>query len=568
MGVEDYLHPFREAFEALASQYAFDSDKEADHESLDLLWYLLDQATFLITGSLKDSGDAQVDDAFIQLGKIWEGDHSRSDGFQYTRSLPFEGRYVVFSDHHIYPTGHRQGYLETNLNLYGRILDNYYESEFTLIENGDVFELIIPDPDSLDLDSLRSLVSSFRQSLSQYNADALAELRQAQMQGQLPPTNAALEWYYDYYGEVDEFWKQNVTEWRLNQRLKHFERIIDSHDANLFRKIRESFVEDHRYVLLRGNHDVDLQEPRFASRLDQLYPGIFAQDIVCIRDTNNSAGYMIAHGHQFDRGTSPAMATYKGETFSESLSWAIEGPDRYWPWSECHKWTTPASPFRNRLSSAEPNEIKLAPADLIGALLVALSGGSPYALVVGGVISELYGNALRSLLHNGVLLELLFEHEIAWDYFEHSDAVSAVLEEVLPGKRWFKVRHMNELRIAKGLKDVFGEGPLPSLVLGHSHEVRQNALNSGGNAIPYYFNCGAAGRFENLVWALEIVDGEPKLVSWHSDGGPGRGNPVRLEYSDDGAGGLVTSGVPSPLSRLDRHLAVRLLAFDSLSGRL
>ena len=30
-----------------------------------------------------------------------------------------------------------------------------------------------------------------------------------------------------------------------------------------------------------------------------------------------------------------------------------------------------------------------------------------------------------------------------------------------------------------------------------------------------YYNSGATGRFENLIWAMEIVEGIPQVIGWH-----------------------------------------------------
>ena len=48
-------------------------------------------------------------------------------------------------------------------------------------------------------------------------------------------------------------------------------------------------------------------------------------------------------------------------------------------------------------------------------------------------------------------------------------------------------------------------------MLGHTHEVR--AVPSG--PFSRYYNSGAAGRFERLLWALEVTPGAVTIVAWH-----------------------------------------------------
>jgi hypothetical protein len=90
-------------------------------------------------------------------------------------------------------------------------------------------------------------------------------------------------------------------------------------------------------------------------------------------------------------------------------------------------------------------------------------------------------------------------------------------QEVFKGKAWFKYRHLDELELRAQMEKRFPEDGRPSLVLGHSHEPRFEPTAVSGDVasvIPYYYNTGAAGRYGNLIWALEIVEGEATLVGW------------------------------------------------------
>ena len=53
-------------------------------------------------------------------------------------------------------------------------------------------------------------------------------------------------------------------------------------------------------------------------------------------------------------------------------------------------------------------------------------------------------------------------------------------------------------------------------MLGHSHEVRSVPAGPVGR----YYNSGAAGRYQRLLWALELTEHAVEVVAWHieSDG--------------------------------------------------
>ena len=120
------------------------------------------------------------------------------------------------------------------------------------------------------------------------------------------------------------------------------------------------------------------------------------------------------------------------------------------------------------------------------------------------------------------------------------------------------MRHLNEKLICAMWESSFNDGSRPSLVIGHSHEPRfQPAFPTGmfgddaKHLADYYYNTGSVGRFENLLWGLEIRDGKATLISWHRPGGVG--TPERHEYSNKQPSlGLMavlypsTSAIPVP----------------------
>ena len=107
------------------------------------------------------------------------------------------------------------------------------------------------------------------------------------------------------------------------------------------------------------------------------------------------------------------------------------------------------------------------------------------------------------------------------------------MEAILVGTEWFKFRHTEELLLTEGLRQEFGAGTPPIVVLGHTHEPRCDALDEHGRPVPWYLNSGAVGRFEGLLWGVEIDDGEAFVVSWHAEPFP-HGSPVRRRWTPAG----------------------------------
>jgi hypothetical protein len=123
--------------------------------------------------------------------------------------------------------------------------------------------------------------------------------------------------------------------------------------------------------------------------------------------------------------------------------------------------------------------------------------------------------------------------EIAWEYFENRDGFHALMLEVWTGEELYKMKHMNEVALCTGYVEEFlklqPQGvpvPIPKLVLGHTHEPRQNAVfphdpleqehweESDTGAGAFYLNSGSAGRYQNLIWCVEIVGDNDRICSW------------------------------------------------------
>jgi hypothetical protein len=304
-----------------------------------------------------------------------------------------------------------------------------------------------------------------------------------------------------------------------------------------------------------GNHDIDTQDGELLDTLRTAYPGLAVPlDFLVIEPAagDTSAGpVVVAHGHHFDRQCTPLYARRLGETFSETLAWAFQGADRIWSWSgdnDVTEWAGGA-PFRANLVSDDPAVWKGLDEVLLGAAMLA-SAGATLGVPMAAAVAAAGGDALVTRqLEDPALWESLFKHKISWEYFERPSAAENVFEEVLCGKEWFKFRHLDELFVSDGMRGLFPSQP-GRLVLGHSHEPRHSALRGAGEPVLEYLNSGAAGRFENLLWCVEVVDGAAQVAAWHRPGGPRSADaPVRYVYQPTSRGAdQLLSPTAIPLS--------------------
>lgn len=391
------------------------------------------------------------------------------------RSAPVAGSYVVFSDIHITDADNRQNFFAGfNKDLYLDVLSTYYAPrEFGLIENGDIEELLIFEPD------LATMPDYENASWSQILAD------------------------------------------RETRKRAQFQRILADH-ADFYRTIHDGFVQRGAYYRTIGNHDYDLASTAYVTDLrDTLglpnWPT--ASDMVFLTE-GDAVAMMICHGHQFDAYCVAGHAKKAGESFSQGGGWAYQGPDRFWDTeNDAHdfidKWRNGTKAFNNMLVSDDP--------------------GLPHTdwQIAGASIAKELND-----LHDPNRWEALYGKNIAWEYFTHSDPQDAFNIEVANGERWYKFRHMDEHQIVAAMDGQFGQDGM-QLLLGHSHEPRIRAGRA--NAFPHvpaqagnYLNSAAAGRFENLVWGIEIVNGVSTVVSWSREGS----EIVRNVWTDDEIPGL------------------------------
>ena len=503
----------------VAKEVARGFELRNDADSFEALWEIANEARAVRKENLKSGElDREIDAAYDALEQVVERGNADKEGHRHITRQPIAGKkYVIFSDFHMSYFGHRQNFFgiqSGNRTLYSDTLDRYNSKGFTLIENGDVEELVIFEPSGSD---------------ALLRADLL---------------------------KSDHFWAA-LNGHRSHTRLMQLGRVIESYET-LYDQIAGTFLKDGRYFRTAGNHDQDLQQEPFLKLLQTKYPSLDqVYDYVLLDAGKEIHGkvehvvrYVIGHGHQFDHSTNPRFGPRIGEALSECLGWAYNGPDRNWPWGEqVEGWATGRASYNNSLVSDDASAV-LDLDDVIAPLLVGISGANllgPLGAIAGLPV------LMTELLHRPGFWEALFGNNIGWEHFEHKDVWQAVDQEVFKGKAWFKYRHLDELELRAQIEKRFPEDGRPSLVLGHSHEPRFEPTAVSGDVasvIPYYYNTGAAGRYGNLIWALEIVEGEATLVGWSRPGGSKQGAPERRVYdTQKGTGGnvLVASKTAVPL---------------------
>ncbi len=480
----------RETARGIFKAYQLRDDDEAFRE----LWFLLMRATV----TMRQTHDDAVEEVLRSIDTLKTlvdrapAEPTRfgspitlvaDDGLLTVQSASASGRYVIFSDHHMLPNGARQNFFRFNRDLYVDVLRDYYGAEdYCLVENGDVEELLIYEPELGEVEGI---------------------------------------------GGWD--WDQIIAFRNVKKRIQLGEIVRDNRDY--YETVAEHFIAKEKYFRITGNHDRDMRQESFAG-LVSATAGIdfpVASDVLLLRGAR-SVDFVVCHGHQFDTGCTPKYAAQTGESFSQATAWAVQGPDRNWRTAldPIGKWLSGDEVLYNQLVSDEPNE-GLSPLETslgdVGATVQQLLDG------LGGLIGTL--DTRRGW-------EALYGKNIGWEYFDNADSPSkAFREEVKPGFRWFKFRHMNEFRLVDRLELAFGNR-IPTLILGHSHEPRiRPGVNWPGverRQIDFYLNSGAAGRFENLIWGIELIDGEPFLISWHRETRSGGPVAVRTIWEDSYTG--------------------------------
>lgn len=375
------------------------------------------------------------------------------------RSVPKTGKFVVFSDIHITEIGNRQDFFaRTNKALYLDLLATFYSPEnFSLIENGDVEELLIFEPDV----------------------------------DQMPNYETAS-------------WSQILTDRTARKRVQ-FEQIVNDH-SDYYELVHSHFIDRDRYYRTIGNHDTDLSSQAYANvvsdTLNIAWPT--ASDIVALTDRNGDVDVLICHGHQFDAFCTDGHAVYAGESFSHGTAWAYQGPDRYWSVEEdgalfLDKWLNGEKLFLNILVSDDPG---LPSTD--ARVAEALAGQALGTLEDPDKWEALYGkNVAWEYFENSSPMDAYTEEVkegVRWYKYRHMDEIEIV-------GRWEAQFGGNGTRLLLGHSH---EPRLRSSWPGMP-QVEPRLTHS-------YMNSAAAGRFENLIWGVEFDDGEATIISWNRDG--------------------------------------------------
>jgi hypothetical protein len=138
-------------------------------------------------------------------------------------------------------------------------------------------------------------------------------------------------------------------------------------------------------------------------------------------------------------------------------------------------------------------------------------------------------------------------------------------KEVCTGAAFFKYRHLDENSLANAilhwkvdLKD------FPTIICGHSHEPRDHSrfLNSKAMLLPdtkdpniftRYMNTGSAGRFENLIWCIEVIGSTAHVYSWSNSGTASKIAMRKVRWDSDLKGNSSEMKWRSNSDQFSRH---------------
>lgn len=90
----------------------------------------------------------------------------------------------------------------------------------------------------------------------------------------------------------------------------------------------------------------------------------------------------------------------------------------------------------------------------------------------------------------------------------------------------------------------------PTIICGHSHEPRDHSrfLNSKAilppdtkdpNIFTRSMNTGSAGRFENLIWCIEVIGSTAHVYSWSNSGTASKIAMRKVRWDSDLKGKLI-----------------------------
>jgi len=467
----------REVIKSLARRFNLDPNEEA---AFDQLWPLVYRAQQYAKDHKDGKIKAAIENGYSILARLALGGGTDQNTFRRVRESDDE-RFVIFSDHHMTAFDRFPNYFkEFNYELYLDVLRHYANTDYCVVENGDVEECLIWEPNLQDA--------------TEYN--------------NLAPGN---ENGYSFPVDPDASHWDAFLDKRYDQRRDNLQAIFDAH-PEYYDLVRNQLISRGKFVRLTGNHDNYMDDGRERTLRNMINSqlGMPVNDVLRIR-RGGIPRYLVLHGHQFDsvcvmHSDPKPLAMTMGETFSEFLSWAFQGPDRVWTTTDTNKWTLGRHAFNNYLAKETPRSYSGDPTD------------------------NLIRNRLNKIQANPKgFVENLLGHEIAWEYFENTDGFEAFTLEVWTGEEMYKMRHMKETELVDKYVQQYhaqrqqGDSSEPAkFILGHTHEPRHRAedkTNLGNPNANFYLNSGSAGRFENLIWAIEIDDRQEQVVSWSRQDG-------------------------------------------------
>lgn len=488
------LNAKRDILKTIAHKFSLPESKDVIFNDL---WHL-SNAGQVFQQDFKTTVESDLAEAYTHIAKTANGTNVAKPTFNRVAPERTDDNIVIFSDFHMttFP-GLRNYFLEFNYDLYLDVLDYYSALNYCLIENGDVEECVIYEPNETDAANRKSAYF-----------DVIAN----------HPSPGAQSWYTFPITQLDTKWDE-FMDIRYAQRKANMDSNFITY-AGYYTKIKTGFIQKGKYVRLAGNHDTYLDEKRERDLKNkiEIKLGTTVYDVVRIK-RSNVIKYVVTHGHQFDEtcmqhGEIP-FAKSVGESISECTAWAFQGPDRAWTTQDTKKWYIGKS-YQNIQAKAVPGE---------------------YNFGNGGIWDLLWANLGEIKQDSKDYVETLLGHQIAWEYFENSNGFNALTLEVFTGEEMYKFRHTNEVDLCLKYKTEYNALPgnagkiPPTLILGHTHEPRKNSINPNTNAAcTYYMNSGSAGRYENLIWCVEVlptsericswsrVDGKLKKINWRSSG--------------------------------------------------
>lgn len=173
-------------------------------------------------------------------------------------------KYAVLSDMHLFFDSELDYYSDNEVNkLHRRLLNHLADSQYHLIENGDIEDLWRRD--SGDLDQHGSIGANQIEGLK-------AQLRE----------------------------------------------VIDN-NLDLYNLIHTRFERFGRYSRTIGNHDLPMMHPSLQCVLRQYYPSTIVNEFILIGDGINTPSHLIAHGHQLDQ-FNRSGCTWFGESITRLVS--------------------------------------------------------------------------------------------------------------------------------------------------------------------------------------------------------------------------------------------------------